>query len=124
MGFYIDRGGGYYEGDRQSLDDTSVSQRPSYRFSWENGEWVIGPPIALEMKPLDFLDLFTEQEQIGVVTATLANPAIKLFYDRLLAATYVTIEDPRTLAGIQALVSAGLLTQARADAVIAAMYQP
>lgn len=74
--------------------------------------------------PLDFLDLFTESEQLAVAQAAMVNSQVKLWYDRMLAATYITIDDPRTVAGIQALVIAGLITQSRADAVVAAMHAP
>lgn len=40
---------GYYEGDRQSADDMSVTKRPSALHIWENG-WVDGPePVPFEV---------------------------------------------------------------------------
>ena len=71
--------------------------------------------------PLDFLDLFTEAEQLAVVQATLTSAAVKLWYDRVLAATYITLNDPRVESGLDALVSAGLLSTQRKAAVMAAM---
>lgn len=101
---------------------------------WEGG-WVLHPMPALpgeeeepastpappRFVPLDFLDLFTEAEQLAVVQATLSNAAVKLWYDRALAATYITLDDPRVETGLQALVDAGLLTEQRKLAVLAAM---
>jgi len=105
---------------------------------WE-GEWVLHPVPALpgeeeeeepastpappRFVPLDFLNLFTEAEQLAVVQAGLANAAVKLWYDRVLAATYITREDPRVEAGLQALADAGLLTEERKQAVLAAMLE-
>lgn len=40
MGFYLDSQGNYYEGDRSSLADSPVPQRPSYRHKFTNGEWL------------------------------------------------------------------------------------
>lgn len=71
--------------------------------------------------PLDFLDLFTEAEQFAVAEAAMASAQVKLWYDRVLAATYITIDDPRVEAGLDALVSAGLLSPQRKAAVMAAM---
>lgn len=71
--------------------------------------------------PLEFLDLFTEAEQLAVVQATLSNAAVKLWYDRVLAATYITLDDPRVETGLAALTAAGLLSEERKLAVLAAM---
>lgn len=70
---------------------------------------------------LEYLDLFTDDEQIAVVSATMANASVKLWYDKMLAAGFVTKADPRTEAGLAALVSAGLLTAERKAAIVEAM---
>jgi len=81
-----------------------------------------GEPLPFpRLSSLDLLDLFTEDEQLAVVQATLTSAPVKLWYDRLLAAEYVTYEDPRTEAGLAALVGAGLLTPERKDAIVAAL---
>lgn len=74
-----------------------------------------------QFSALEMLDQFTETEQLAVVAATMTEPAIKLWYDRLIAATYVTYEDPRTEAGLQALVDAELITPQRKSEIVAAM---
>jgi len=74
-----------------------------------------------QFTPLELLDLFTEAEQLAVVGATMSVPAVKLWYDRLIAATYVTYEDPRTEGGLQALVDAELLDPGRKSEIVAAM---
>lgn len=102
---------------------------------WEGG-WVLHPMPALpgeeeeepastpappRFLPLEFLNLFTEAEQLAVVQATLSNAAVKLWYDRVLAASYITLDDPRVETGLAALVAAGLLSEERKLAVLAAM---
>lgn len=67
------------------------------------------------------LDLFTQAEQLAVVTATMTDPAVKLMYDRLLGATYLTYEDPETEAGLTLLVGKELLTPERKAEIVAAM---
>src|SRR5690606_35624173 len=47
------------------------------------------PPQYPRFSALEMLDLFTEAEQLAVVSATMSVPAVKLWYDRLIAATYV-----------------------------------
>ncbi|PHS68224.1 MAG: hypothetical protein COB23_09630 [Methylophaga sp.] len=61
----------------------------------------------------NFLDKFTADEQVAVLSATLVNIPLKLFYDKMLAADYVDIEDLNTIGGLAALVAASLLTEAR-----------
>jgi hypothetical protein len=85
----------------------------------------LNPPAEPAPPPsftaLEFLDLFTEAEQLAIVTAGLQNAAVKLWYDRALAAQFITIADPRTAGGLAALVSAGLLTEERRAAIVEAM---
>lgn len=67
------------------------------------------------------LDLFTLEEQLEVVTATQADPVVKLFYDRLLGALYWSYEDPETERGLALLVEKGLLMPTRRAEIVAAM---
>ena len=81
----------------------------------------IKPQPAQQLTSLEYLALFTEAEQLAVVNATMVNASVKLWYDKMLAAGFVTIDDPRTEAGLTALVTAGLLTAERKAAIIEAM---
>ena len=67
------------------------------------------------------LDLFTQAEQLEVVTATMTDPVVKLMYDRLLGAEYLTYEVPETEKGLSLLVSKGLLTEERKAEIVAEM---
>ena len=67
------------------------------------------------------LDLFTPAEQLEVVTATMTDPVVKLMYDRLFGAAYLTYEDPETEQGLSLLVSKGLLTEERKAEIVAEM---
>lgn len=67
------------------------------------------------------LDLFTPEEQLAVVTATMTDPLVKLMYDRLLGAAYLTYEDPEAEQGFALLVDKGLLTPERKAEIVAAM---
>lgn len=67
------------------------------------------------------LDLFTSEEQLAVVTATMTDPVVKLMYDRLLGAAFLTYEDPETEHGLQLLVSKELLTPERKAQIVAVM---
>ena len=88
-------------------------------------EMPLSPPVSSvsskQFTSLDYLDLFTEDEQIAVVSATMVAPQIKLWYDKMLAAGYVTIADPRTEAGLSALVQSNLLTAERKLIILSQM---
>lgn len=67
------------------------------------------------------LDLFTREEQLTVVTATMTDPVVKLMYDRLIGAAYLSYEDPETEQVISMLVGKGLLTPERKAEIVSAM---
>jgi hypothetical protein len=71
--------------------------------------------------PLQFMSLLTPQEQGAITAAALQSPPIMLFMLKLAAATYVDVADPQTTGGIAAMVGAGLLTQARGEAITAVL---
>lgn len=71
-----------------------------------------------QFSPLEFMDRFTEAEQLAIVTAAMQSPQIKLWYDRMLAATWVDITNGRTIDGVNSLVAGGLLTAKRAEEVL------
>jgi hypothetical protein len=75
-------------------------------------------PAKTQFAPLEFLDRFTEAEQLATATAAMSNPIINLWYYRMMAATYVDLIDPRVEAGIDALIAAGLLAPSRKEALM------
>lgn len=90
--------------------------------AWENAAPPPPPPPCYpQFTALEMLDLLTEAEQLAVVNATMTNAAVKLWYDRMIAAAFVTYEDPRTEGGLQALVDSGLITAERKAEIVAAM---
>jgi len=78
------------------------------------------PPPG-QFSSLAYLDLFTETEQLQVVTATMQSAQVKLWYDKMLAAEYITLADVRTEQGLAVLVSLSLLTPERKAQIITAM---
>lgn len=99
------------------------------------GAWAVeqipSPPPLPEPEPVlpqypryygnQKLDIFTPSEQLAVVTATMTDPIVKLMYDRLLGAAFLTYEDPETDQGLSLLVSKGLLTPERKAEIVAEM---
>ncbi|WP_201829532.1 hypothetical protein [Microvirga zambiensis] len=77
------------------------------------------PVVQRQFTFLEFMDLFTDQEQLTLVEASMSIPAIKLWYDKALGAQFIDLDDPRTEPGLQALVNAGLISSERKAAVMA-----
>jgi hypothetical protein len=75
------------------------------------------PPIVISS--LGFRQLFTEAERTAVTSAGFTNAAIRVFMDDESAAGNVTLSDSEVTTGVAALVTAGLLTQDRANQVLA-----
>lgn len=73
---------------------------------------------ARSVDPIDFMERFTDAEQLAVVEATMTNASVKLWYDKMLAAKKVNFDDTRTQAGMAALVAAGIITEARSVEIL------
>lgn len=106
-----------YDETQEDLASTAIQN------GWEEitGAW---PPASQPEPPktqftsLEFLERFTEQEQLLVVGATLQVPQVKLWYDKMLAASFVDLNDPRTEAGLAALVAVELISAARMQEIL------
>lgn len=116
MKYFKDKNDGVY-----SLNDNVIP----------NAEWVeiqkseydqlnVQPQLSprTQFTSLEFLDRFTEAEQLEVVQATMQSATVKLWYDRLLAAMFIDLNDPRTEFGIDALITAGLIAADRKAALL------
>lgn len=79
------------------------------------------PAPSKQFTSLEFLDLFTEMEQLSIATAAMQSAQVKLWYDRTLAASFITLDDPRTEAGLDALVAAELLEEYRKAEIVQSM---
>lgn len=72
-----------------------------------------------QMSPLVFIGRFTAAEQAAVAAAAQTSAAMLLWLTQLSAAQYIDVTDPRTIAGINMLVTAGLLTADRVPEILA-----
>lgn len=115
-----------------TLDPLPAHDQATQRCRRVDGVWVVETlPEPEEPEPLPpqypvfwgnaKLDLFTPAEQLAVVTATMTDPVVKLMYDRLIGAAYVTYEDPEVEQGLSLLVDKGLLTVERKMEIVALM---
>jgi hypothetical protein len=68
--------------------------------------------------PREFMALFTDAELVAVAEAKRTNAALEIWWAKATAGE-VHKDHPDTVAGLAYVVSLGLLTQARADEVLA-----
>tara|TARA_B100000749_G_C18438760_1_gene471247 strand:+ start:2075 stop:2443 length:369 start_codon:yes stop_codon:yes gene_type:complete len=82
-----------------------------------NTEWVSYlesiKPVKTQFTSLEYLARFSSIEENAIITASDSNIEIRKFYFRLLGATFIDINDPRTEQGIDALIAAELLEPSR-----------
>ena len=71
---------------------------------------------------VEFMGLFTPSEQIAVASAAQTDPALKLWYDQAVASNWVSLQSGLVKAGMQALVTAGLLTEERSNAILGSTF--
>jgi hypothetical protein len=99
---------------------------------WDDGELVAVPvddepavPVPRLVTPRDFRMRFTTEER-GVMALAASrmmeggDPGLQVFLDDLSAAHAVDLDHPEVVAGMDAIVAAGLITRTRANAILAA----
>jgi hypothetical protein len=77
------------------------------------------PPPVTVVSSRAFRQLFTAAEGQAITQAAQTNAQLRMFIDDEGAAGTVDLTNPEVTTGIVALVSAELLTQARADQILA-----
>lgn len=77
-------------------------------------------PLPPVISAIEFMNKFTYDEKLAITALGLTDPEVRLWYDQLIVSLSVSVSDPRVMAGVANLVTAGVLTQARADEILAA----
>ncbi len=75
-------------------------------------------PPKREITKLEYMERFTDQELQDIYTAAKTFVAIEVWLEKFKATTQVDLNDPRILAGLQSLETAGLITQGRAQEIV------
>ena len=68
---------------------------------------------------LQFMDLFTMNELAAVYTAAKSSVMIEVFLDKWKMAEFIDLRDPSTVAGVNGLADAGLITKERVPVILA-----
>ncbi len=78
------------------------------------------PTYGLIITPLAMLNRFLPAEEAAIRTAQASSVQIQGLMDRIHLASFIDLTDPNTQGAINALSAAGLLTAARASAILTA----
>ena len=79
-----------------------------------------GAPVASTIfDTAGFKMLFTEAERIAIRAAAQSNGTVEDFWDLVMSSSVIDLTDPFITAGIANLVTAAMLTQGRATAILA-----
>jgi hypothetical protein len=95
---------------------------------WTYVDGVFSPPASppapeqvYTMTPLTFIARLTPEEQHAIVSAAQNSPDIMLWLLQLMGAQEVDVRDTRTIAGVDAMIGAGLLSADHRETLLAAV---
>lgn len=121
--YYVDAAGRYlggFEGAEPPAGSVEIDAPPQHGSQVRDmttGQWSAYTPPQI-WTSLEFIERFTDAEQVAIVTAAQSSAALRLWYDKAMAATQIVSTDPRLVAGMQMLVDVGLLTAQRKTEIL------
>lgn len=101
------------------VDITDTHVGPGYTYDGQDFTPPAPPPeVRIITKVAMLTKRLTTAEFVGILTASKTDPAIEAWKYVFDAATQVDLDSQNTRDGMALLVAKGLLTQARADAIL------
>lgn len=76
-------------------------------------EPIIAPPLG-QISKLAYMERFTDAELTAIYGAAKVSLAVEVWMEKFKLADFIDLSDPRTLTGLQALESNGLIGPGRA----------
>lgn len=76
------------------------------------------PMATVTLTKLEYMDRFTDIELAGIYAAAKTSVQVEIWLERFKLATEVDLSDPRTVAGVQALETAGLIAPGRTAEIL------
>lgn len=73
---------------------------------------------AAKLTKLQFMSLFKDEELVALYTAAKQSVQVEVWLEKLKLSEMVDLMDPRTIAGVNSLAAAGLLTAERAAQIL------
>lgn len=99
-----------------SMDETLLGKK------WDGVSFVAVTPVIQPKRTLtklEYMERFTDIELAGIYTAAKTVVSIEIWLEKFKLATEINLDDPATIAGLQAMEAAGLLVPGRAMEICA-----
>ena len=112
-----------YTDDYGTMVDSPVEPIAYLARSWSRPSWA--PPLTLAvaagnriLSKLECMELFTESELVSIYTAAKTIVQIEIWLAKFNQAQEINKDDPRIIAGINSLETAGLIGVGRAKEIL------
>lgn len=105
-------------------DDCSTSEAPISKAELESQYTWVAETCSFELLPkrvitkLAYMNRFTDAELATIYTLSKTNVAIEIWLEKFKLADEISLEDPRTISGVQALEAYGLIGSGRAAEIL------
>ena len=110
------------------VDIDAVNPQPGPGWMYNGSAFAAPVPTTVAPPPYitvyAFKNRFTQAERVAIRTAAATVAAVADYLDMVASRNYVDLSDPTTTADVNALVTASLLTSARAAAILSLTIQP
>jgi hypothetical protein len=90
-----------------------------YQFYRLVEEPIVATPRVRTLTKLAYMNRFTDAELAAIYTTAKSNVHVEVWLDKFKLAEEINLDDPSTIAGVQALEAAGLLAQGRSAEILA-----
>ena len=111
-----------YDPAVKRLTGIKTFDHESRSFIRELADIPIPEPVAKQFTQLEYQSLYTLDELVAIEVAAESDPVLRVLQRMQQSASYISLADPRTVQGMQLLVSKDLITQARYDEIVANIY--
>lgn len=105
-----------------AIDITNTLPQPQVGWTFNGSTLISNGTSTTVVTKLAFRERFTPTELIGIIAASMAATqtgyTLQMLMQNQMAATYVDLSRSDTIAGVDLLVSLGLLTSARATTIL------
>lgn len=91
-------------------------------YTYVNGVFtppVASPQLKRTLTKLEYMNRFTDAELAGIYTTAKTVVAVEIWLEKFKLATEINLDDPTTIAGLQAMEGAGLLVVGRSAEILA-----
>jgi hypothetical protein len=100
----------------EASEDFCATHYPFYRLAADQPSMSI--PSGRTLTKLKYMNRFTDAELAAIYTTAKSNVQVEVWLDKFKLAEEINLDDPSTIAGVQALEAAGLLAKGRSTEIL------